>query len=176
MLASDWVDLVVLERHESFDDKREDVHAFSDCVEAVSLEKQIDPRAVRASIEGGDYAFGFELADETRISSSMCGPSASGSVMDPLASTITCSFLSLCSHRGHGEQGERGTLGVREMTHLTDHAGEEQCAFDQRESRRSRLRDRIFRPSVSAKACGDQAFPLVEASGRGLAEARADDW
>jgi hypothetical protein len=52
MLASDWVDLVVLERHESFDDEREDVHAFSDCVEAGSLEKQIDPGAVSRGDRG----------------------------------------------------------------------------------------------------------------------------
>ena len=63
----------------------------------------------------------------------------------------------------------RGALGVGEVTHLPAHPGEEQCALDEGKSRRGRLGDRVFWPSVSPEPCGDEAFPLVEAPRRGRA-------
>ena len=61
------------------------------------------------------------------------------------------------------------------MARLPAHPSEEQCSLDEGERCRGRLGNRAFWPTVSPKARGDEAFPLVEAPRRGRAQAWADD-
>jgi hypothetical protein len=85
----DFVDLVVFERHEVFEDEGKGVDSFPDGVDAGSLEEEIAPRPGGAPVCGFDDALGLELP-KTRISSSMYGASASGWAMENLAIPIMC--------------------------------------------------------------------------------------
>ena len=79
----------------------------------------------------------------------------------PVASSL------VLSHRGCREQGYGGAFGVGKVTHPPADPGEQQCTLDEGKSRRRRLHDRAFWPSVGAEASRDDAFPSVEAPRRG---------